>query len=257
MINKSKVSYYAFFILIITAVFFSASNCFSSDWKKILNKINLKYQKFENEIKDMTVTQETITRTPEGQINSEVNSTRKGNMFRVDTSIQIPEAAKEMGGVETIIIYDGKDAWMILSLVEVMKLNDVKAMQHQMNWNWWKYIPKDAKIVGVEKVENRDCYVIDIERESKYPFARIWLDKEKLFLIKGVSKGTEGKTMRFVHSDFKKLNGGWEIPCKTEMYVEDRLVSIAIVKSVHINSGITDSFFDPENVELKGVKKRN
>ena len=165
--------------------------------------------------------------------------------------MQMPDMPKGMGEMETVIIYDGEDLWMISSFSGKKKLSDEEAHEYQTERNWWDLISEKAKIVGTEKVDKRECYVVETKEEKEFPFTRIWLDKKSLDLIKGERKQPKEETMLWVHSDFKKVKGDWEVPYKTEIYTGEKLVSTFLVKSLEINKGLSDDLFDPNKVKAK------
>jgi len=241
-------------LLVLISLVLTVNQGFTQDLSSILKELEAKYVKFEEEIKDMTTVQEMNVVTPEGEMVSEMQMLRKGEKFRMDTTIemsQVPDMPEGMGEMKTIIIYDGKDTWMISSFTgKKKKLSGEVEKQYQRERNWWKLISEKAKIAGTEKVGKRDCYVVEIQ-EEEYPFTKLWLDKTNLVLIKGESKGTEGETILLICSDFKKIKGGWEMPYKTEIYADGELMSTSLIKSIKINKGLSDDLFDPKKVKIK------
>jgi len=247
-------------VLLLMSLVLIVSQGFPQDLSRLLKELEAKYAKFEEEIKDMTIVQEINAVTPEGEMVSEMQMLRKGEKFRMDTAMdmsQAPDMPEGMGEMKTIVIYDGKDTWMISSFTGKKKLSGEVEKQYQREKNWWKLISEKAKIVGTEKVDKRECYVVKIE-DKEYPFTRLWLDKRNLVPIKGESEGTEGETILLIHSDFKKIKGVWEMPYKTEIYADSKLMSTSLVKSLEINKGLSDDLFDPDKVkiETKGLGMR-
>ncbi|MBA7471250.1 hypothetical protein ES707_06555 [subsurface metagenome] len=243
-------------LLALVSLTLAVNQGFTQDLSSILKKLEAKYAKFEEEIKDMTTVQEIKVVTPEGEMVSEMQMLRKGEKFRMDTTIemsQAPDMPEGMGEMKTIIIYDGKDTWMISSFTgKKKKLSGKDEKQYQRERNWWKLISEKAKLLGTEKVGKRECYVVEIEEEEEeYPFTKLWLDKKNLVLIKNESKGTEGETILLIHSDFRKIKGDWEMPYKTEMYTDGELMATSLVKSIKINKGLSDDLFDPDKVKIK------
>jgi len=226
----------------------------AQDLATILEQAEANYAKFENEVKDMTILQEMKVVTPEGEMVSEIKMLKKGEKFRMETRIQMPEAPEMPAGMETIIIYDGKDTWMISPFLGMKKLSGEEEKQYQKDRNWWKLVSEKAKIVGTEKVGERECYVVEIEQGAEYPFTRLWVDKKNLYLIKGESKGPKKETIIWILSDFKKVKGTWEIPYKTETYADGKLVSTSLVKTLEINQGLSDDLFTVP--EVKEEKKK-
>ena len=92
--------------------------------------------------------------------------------------MEVPGMPKEMGGMETIIIYDEKDMWMISPFMGKKKLSDKEKAQYQIEKNYWELVSENAEIVGTEKIDDRECYVVDIKEQKESPFTKIWLDKK-------------------------------------------------------------------------------
>ena len=250
------------FLVALVSLVWGVDQGLPADWPSVLKEAKAKYAKFEKEVKDMTIVQEMKMVTSEKdkkEMTSEMKALRKGIKFRIQTKMQMPQTPnmpKGMGEMETVIIYDGKDTWMISSFAGKRKLSVEKGGQYQMERNWWELISEKVKIVGTEKVSKRDCYVIETKEEKELPFTKIWLDKKSLNLIKGERKEPKEKTMLWVHSDFKKIKDDWEWPHKVEIYVGDKLMSTSLVKSLEINKGLSDDLFDPDKVKMKGFNMK-
>ena len=241
-------------LMALVSLVLAVSQGLTQDLSSILKEAEVKYAKFEEEIKDMTIVQDMKMVTSEGEMTSEMKMLKKGNKFRMETTMEMPETSdmpEEMGGIETIIIYDGKDTWMISPFMGKKKLSGEDEKQYQRERNWWELISEKAEIVGTEKVGKRECYVVEIEEEEEFPFTKLWLDKKNLVLIKGESKGTKEETILLIHSDFKKIKGDWEMPYKSEIYVDGELTTTFLVKSLEINTGLSDDLFDPDKVKVK------
>lgn len=238
----------------LVSLIFGVSQGLAEDLSTIAKEAQARYAKFEKEVKDMTIVQETVMSEP--KMTSQMKMLRKGEKFRMEVKIkmQMPEEAEMppgMGQMETIIIYDGKDTWMISSFTgKKKKLSGKDEKQYQRERNWWKLISEKAKLLGTKKIGKRECYVVEIE-DKEYPFTKLWLDKKNLVLIKGESKGAEGEIILLIHSDFRKIKGDWEMPYKTEMYTDGELMATSLVKSIKINKGLSDDLFDPDKVKIK------
>lgn len=239
-----------FFVALVSLVF-GVSKGLTADWSSILKETKVKYAKFEKEVKDMTIVQEITMVTPEGERTSEAKMLRKGKKFRRESTMQMPDMPKEMGEIETITIYDGKDIWIISSLVK-QKISDEERKKYQTERNWWEFLSENAEIVGTEKVGARDCYVVEIEEQKESPFTKVWLEKKNLVLVKAESREPTGEKVLLVFSDFRKIKSDWEIPYKTEMYADGKHTLTTLVKSVDINKGLSDDLFNPEKVKVKG-----
>jgi outer membrane lipoprotein-sorting protein len=235
--------------LIILAL--GATQTLTADWPSILEKTKAKYAGFEKEIKDMTMIQEIKTTAPDMKGRSpELKMLKKGEKFRMESTMQMPDMPKEMGEMKSIVIHDGKDTWVISSMTGKKKLSEEDSKQYETGSDWWKFLSEQMRIAGTEKIGTRECYVLEIEEEGECPYTKMWMDKEHLVLVKAESQDPEPTMMLF--SDFRELKGGWEIPYKTEVYVDGKLLSSILVKSIEINKGLSDDLFNPDKVEVKG-----
>ncbi len=246
--------------VVVISLVFGVSQALASDLATIVKEAQAKYAKFEKEVKDMTTVHETVTTEP--KMTSEMKTFKKGEKFRLEHKVQMPEEAEMpegmgMAEMEFIVIYDGKDIWVISPFTGKEKLSEEEAKQYGREKNWWDWLKDVGKVVGSEKVGGRDCYVVEVEDEEvedkeEFPFTRLWLDKKNLTMVKCEIDAPTGEKMVFVYSDFRKIKGDWEIPYKTEVYMNGRLMSTSVVKSLKINQGLSDDLFDPDKVEVKG-----
>lgn len=258
MVAKISGKVVGVLVVVLLASILGVSQSVAADWATVLKEAKAKYAKFEKDVKDMTIVQEIKLIISDGIVTSEAKMLRKGQKFRMDTQIgmRIPQAPKEMGKMETIIIDDGKDTWMISSLMGKMKLSNEQGDIYRKDRNWWTIISDKAEIVGTEKIGDRECYVVLIKEPKKSPFTRIWLDKKNLVLVQAESKGSKGETMLVVSSDFKKIKGDWEWPYKTEIYANGKPMTTSRVKSLDINQGLSDDLFNPDKVKVKEIDLR-
>jgi len=240
-------------LLVLLGIVFGFGEAFASDWSDLVRKAKAKYANFDNEVKDMTMVQEMKIVTPEGEMTSEMKMMRKGEKYRVATKMSMPNMPKGMGGMETIIISDGKETWTISSFAGKKKLPKEDEVKHEGNLGWWDSFSKEAEIAGSEKIGGRDCYIVKFSKEAESYITRVWIDKNELFLVKIESKGDKGGTTTMLYSDFRKIKGNWEIPYETEIFSDDKLVSTMTMKSIEINKGLSDDLFDPDKVEVKGM----
>ncbi|MHA1507015.1 MAG: outer membrane lipoprotein-sorting protein [Candidatus Asgardarchaeia archaeon] len=226
----------------------------ATDLSSVLEQTKEKYAKFGEEIKDMTIVQEMKMVTEEGEMTEEMKMFKKGKKFRIETTMRMPEVPDmpEEMALTNVIIYDGKNSWMISPFMGKQKLPYEEGKEYQMGMDWWEFISEKTKVIGTEKIGERECYVVDAEEEEELSFTRLWLDKENLALIKGESKEPEGETTVWIYSDFRKIKGNFEMPYKMEMYTDGKLMGILFIKSLEINKGLSDDLFDPDKVKIKG-----
>jgi outer membrane lipoprotein-sorting protein len=221
----------------------------AADWPGVLKQVKSMQARFKVEIKDMVWIQDARMTGSNGEMIHEMKLFRKGDKYRWESKMQGPQMP---GGMETVIIYDGRDTWMVSGFTGKKKLSGGQEKQYQAQRDWWDQVSEKASIVGSETVSGRDCYVVDVNDPQKSSFTKMWVDKKSLNLIKGEMKNPKGETSSWVSSDFRKVKGDLEMPYKTEMFQNGKLMSAAVVKSVEINKGLADDLFDPEKVQVKG-----
>jgi len=254
--NKIK---WTVILLVVSVILFSAiGQGFSQSLSDILKEAESNYKNFNQDFKDMAIVFDAKIFTPEGEMTSEMKLFTKGEKSRTEIVMQFPEAAgmpEGMGSMQTIIIFDGQDTWMISPFVGKNKLTAKQAeeqMQYQTGMNWWRSISDKAKYIGIEKINNRECYVLEIEAGGASLYSRIWVDKNNLFLIQTEGKNDSGQTMRMIFSDFRKIKDNWELPYKTEGFMDEVQMMTILLKSFEINQGLSDDLFNVDKVEASG-----
>ncbi|MFC2060948.1 hypothetical protein ACFLUV_00380, partial [Elusimicrobiota bacterium] len=173
------------------------------------------------------------------------------------TSMKMPGMDANAKGMNTIVINDGKDTWIISSFMGKQKLSNEQSMQYQTEKDWWNMISEKGKIIKEELVEERNCYLIEFDKDAGSIFSKLWLDKKELVLIKGEIEIENMGKIVWVQSDFRDIMKKWQYPYKTLMYNEGELFSTSIVKSIEINTGLDDSLFDPDKVPLDSQGMNN
>jgi hypothetical protein len=95
---------------------------------------------------------------------------------------------------------------------------DIGWMDLALTFLWWK----QGKVVGSEKILDRDCYVVEIpapaeERKPeptdiRYASVRVWIEKEARMLLQAEGLDAQGQPLRrlWVRS-FKKFDDRWMI----------------------------------------------
>jgi len=221
------------------------------DWQDVLKQVKSLQSRYKSEIKDMTWVQESKMTAPNGgEMTHEMKLFKKGEKFRMESKMQGPQMP---GGMETTVIFDGQDTWMISAFTGKKKLSGGQEKQYQAQRDWWGQVSDKASVVGSETVSGRDCYMVDVNDPQKSSFTKMWVDKKSLNLIKGEMKNPKGETSSWVSSDFRKIKGDLEMPYKMEMFQNGKLMSASVVKSVEINKGLADDLFNPEKVQAKGM----
>ena len=257
---KSKVSK----CLLILLCLFVTGNVFALTWAELKSQIEAKYGSFSDEIKDMEMVMEMENKGMEkmqGPGPSEVKMLRKGDKYRMEMKMSMPEGTgmpEGMSDMTNIMIYDGKDLWSVNQFAGKTKISADADAAKGDQMSWWKDMPTNGKIIGSEKVGDRDCYVVEAweidtssvvaEGENKI---KGWIEKGTLILIQSEFKGTKDETFKAVNSNFQKVKN-WELPYTTEIYVGGELVTKTTIKTLKVNQGLADDFFNADKVKLDG-----
>ena len=106
-----------------------------------------------------------------------------------------------------------------------------------------------ASISGSEKVNNRDCWIIEMEARIKglpYPKRKAWVDKEYFLPIKEELYAKSGKLLKTsTLSDIKKIKGRW-FPSKFKFKDELKRNSKGtewIIEKIEFDKDIKESRF--------------
>ena len=256
--KRNKVKWSVILSVVGVILFLVVGQGFSQSLSDILRKAESNYKNFNQDLKDMAMVFDAKIYTPEGEMITEMKLFTKGEKSRSETLMKFPESAgmpEGMGSMLVIVISDGQDTWMISPFVGKKKLTTEQAeeqMQYQMGMNWWRSISDKAKYIGIERINNRECYVLKIEAEGDSLDTKIWVDKNNLFLVQTENKSDSGKTMRMIFSDFRKIKDNWELAYKTEGFTDGEPFMTILLKSFEINQGISDDLFDVDKVEVSG-----
>ena len=256
--KRNKVKWSVILSVVGVILFLVVGQGFSQSLSDILRKAESNYKNFNQDLKDMAMVFNTKIYMPEGEMTSEMKLFTKGEKSRSEIMMQFPESANMPEGMDSmlvVVISDGQDTWMISPFVGKKKLTTEQAeeqMQYQMGMNWWRSISDKAKYIGIERINNRECYVLKIEAEGDSLDTKIWVDKNNLFLVQTENKSDSGKTMRMIFSDFRKIKDNWELAYKTEGFTDEEPFMTILLKSFEINQGLSDGLFDVDKVEVSG-----
>ncbi|MBN1755994.1 outer membrane lipoprotein-sorting protein [bacterium] len=226
------------------------------EWKSVLNRIKDKYDGYEKEIKDIEITSSRIMIAEQGTMKSEMVTMNKGDKFRVDNKIQMEGEmeAEGMSEIITTIIHDGVNTWMISPFAGTQKLPNEKFEQEKDKWNWWEFLSEETKLIGTDKVCDRDCYIVELQSdEEEYPFTKMWLDQKSLVMVQAESIDDQGNTIKTINSDFRKFKGDWEMGYKMEMFMGDQLFMSQQIEEIKVNSGLSDDLFIVEDTGSQGM----
>ena len=220
----------------------------------IIKAIAEKYQKQHQAIQDTTIRQVTKAVTPQGTFSQKSQIFKKGDKFRVQTQMDtagMPNMPPGMAGMETTIIRDGKTTWVISPFAGKMAMPESQDTEHKQYSDFAELINTNSKIVGADNVAGRECWVLEIQDKKGQPY-RLWVDQKEMMLVKGEMSEPRTGTATWVHSDFRKVVGGYEMPFKTEMYLNGSLMATSLTESIEINKNLSDDLFDPNKVKTQG-----
>jgi outer membrane lipoprotein-sorting protein len=221
----------------------------------LVEKAKAMQAQFEKQVKDLTIVGEMTMKSPQGEMTTQTKTMKKGSKFRMESKVEISGVSnmpQGMGQMETTVIFDGVDTWVISSFMGKRKVSGEEAKDYQIERQWWDMLSKGASITGSETVGGRECWVVEMKKIEDAAFGRMWLDKDQLVLVKGESRSPEGETTQWVQSDFRKVAGGREMAHRTEIYSNGKLVSVSRVTSIDVNRGLSDSLFDAAGIKAEG-----
>jgi len=243
--------FYAKVAVIISLSLFFSINLASTEISKIVKQTHLKYENFLKEIKDITIVKETQMVGAQEKMAGKTKIMRKGKKYRIENTMNMSQSSGMSGNMKTIIIFDGKDTWMISPIMGKRKISEDEGEKYKKNEDWWKKISDDAKIVGTETVGTKKCYIIETKNKGNSEFTKIWLDKKSLTLVKFEGGGDKGESIIGINKDFRKVKGNLEMPYKTEMYINGKLFAVSKITSLSINKGLSDELFDANKIKTK------
>lgn len=248
-------------VLLLAAVVTAASLLHAEDIGAVRAQLQAKYGKFDKLVKDMTMVMEMTMTDGKKSTTAEATMSYKEPKFRMDTKISMGEKG---GDMTTTVIYDGTDMWMIAPMMGTRKLAAKDQMKYNKDrsWKWWNYLTEGGAVTGSEEVGGRDCWVIEFAQpdekdkdSERPPFTKLWIDKDALVQVKAEFIVEKGKKGVAVYSDIRPAIGKLEMPYKTEMFADGKLVSTAVIKSVAYNTKISDDLFsvDKAKSQNKGM----
>jgi outer membrane lipoprotein-sorting protein len=217
----------------------------AEEWPAVLKDAQAKCETIHADIKDLTIVQDMVTSTQQGEITADQKIYQKGDRSRIEMTMHMP-SAPGMDGMTTLVINDGQDTWMISPMTGKQKLAPEQARQQQMPRDCWGFTPANSKITGSDTLAGHQCWTVELTQDSITH--KLFLDKKSLTVLGGVAS-EQGTTVRWQLSDFRKVAGEYEHPYKIEMFDGSQLLSTMNVKTVTANTGLPDSLFDASKEE--------
>ncbi len=223
-------------------------------WESLSKRMIESCTKHQQGVRDLTWEMEMDVPSSEGSFKSNTLLYSKGPKFRVEVSMEGMEdmgMPAGMGDMKTIVIGDGKSAWIINPMMGKSQIPPEEAEKYRAKWSCTDYMPVAAEIVGSEKIGGFDCWVLSvIDASSEY--AKLWIEQGGLRVLKMEGRPQEGVASVILFADYRKVSGTFEMPFKTMMYSGKDLISTAVVKSAKVNSGLSDELFDHEKIKVTG-----
>lgn len=224
------------FCIICVAIWVAAgiSRGFPKDREDYISQAKLKYSTYRNSLKDITIHQEMEMTTSDGQITQEAKMMQKGKKYRIEL--------KNKG----TIIFNGTKTWIISPASGKKEMPYAESKKYQRESTLWDFLLENGRAIREERVGGYDCFVVEVKDERQVPYT-LWVEKVTFNLIQAESSQSGTGKINYWNSDFRKVNADWEIPYKIEIYVDSKLVSTNTVKSVQVDQGLKEEWFDPDH----------
>ncbi|MDD5088791.1 MAG: hypothetical protein PHI18_08340, partial [bacterium] len=217
----------------------------AQDWPDALREAQAKCERQRGAIHDMTIVEDMAMTSDEGEMKAEHTLYRQGERSRVEMTMHAPQAG--IGDLRTIVIDNGTDVWMFNSLTGKRKMSPEEASQRGEFRECWDFTPGNSTVVGSESVNGSECYLVDMTLDSVQH--RLWLEQSTGRVIQGEAHDGDA-SVRWALSDFRAVFGDYEYPHKIELFDGGQTISTMIVKSIAVNTGLSDDLFDPDKVEM-------
>lgn len=242
----------------------SAGVGLAEDIGDIVAKLQAKYGKYEKLVKDLTMSMDVTVANGKNTMTSENTMYYKEPKFRMDSKVNMGQS----GAMTTTIVFDGDEMWMV-SPMGTHKLGDKDQVKYDRDksWRWWSYLTENGTVTSSETVDGHDCWVIEFpqadekaKNQARPHFSKLWLAKDVLVQVKAEVLTEKKKKAVIVYSDIKPAIGKMEMPYKTETFVDGKLASTAVIRSVEYNKNLPDELFSAakaksENKGLGGMLK--
>ena len=230
----------------------------AEDIQDIIEAFSAKEEKFRKEIQDMTLFQVGDMTTPQGPTQMTMKYYKKGEKFRVDVKIQMPKVEgmpQGMEAMEMISVYDGQKGAMANSMTGIQPMDEDEIKQMKAGITPWEMAIKDAKLIGSEKLDGRDCWVLDMSNQEQ-AFSKVWLDKDELIVLKARSEGAAGQgaaqgqgPAEIFFKDYREIASDYSFPYLSEIHQAGQIVATYKVQELTTNTGLPDDLFDPDKLE--------
>ncbi len=119
----------------------------------------------------------------------------------------------------------------------------------------WRSLGVRTEVTQPTRVSGRPVTVIGaLEGDRTSP--SVWVDPE-YGVVRFITReeGADGpKLLDLTFSEHQKVSGGFFYPFRQEIFLDGKLLSVARVRAVTVNTGLPDALFDPDAL-LKGSSR--
>ncbi len=208
--------------------------------KTIVDEMNARYTKIVEMAGGIKITQVIKSISNGAEVSSVQNILKKGKRYRIETISQLQLDEEK---TKNVILFDGANIWFISPYVGITMMPKDEAMIHGVFDDFSKLIPLSSRISGEEKINNEDCYIIKTPDDSDVPFKKIWVSQTRFVPLK-VTGMLSNKIITLIFTDYKKIEGIWGIPNKTETMIDNEVVATSTVETVETDIDIANETFD-------------
>jgi outer membrane lipoprotein-sorting protein len=232
-------------LFIVMAILLSCGPVFAADTiEQLQDRILDKQAKVQQDIRDLTIATEThaLQGPARSMLTASVRNIIKGNKIRTQRDTFQPEQGKEN---HMIAVCNGEQVWVVIPGEFKVQIPIESIDKKSGFYFWWLPSFSQAKLVGVEKLLDRELLVIEFNKKpQEQGLHKVWVDKDTLALIKAERITSTGNVMVSVFSRFKTLAPGYEIAHKGSTFINDQLFDRYKVTSLEINTGVSDDIFE-------------
>jgi outer membrane lipoprotein-sorting protein len=202
-------------------------------------------ERFLAAAQDMTVVQEMLMADQGDTVISIQTIYRRGADSRTDMRITGPGG--ELAGMPTTVVTHNGTTTMVTPMGSE-QLSPEEAADYEPERICWEFANHEASIVGTETIDGHECDVVELVEDGQH--YRLNVDKNRYLVLGGELVSEDGDRLHWHFSDFELAAYDFELPRRIEMFAGDAPISTLRVKSVNVNSGLSDDIFDPAKVEM-------
>jgi len=118
---------------------------------------------------------------------------------------------------------------------------------------WPEWLEPEGKFLAVEEVSGRPCCAVEMPPSTRTPCEKVWIDVETLHLARAKFGGTDPRSYSTTFEDWRELAPGMWLPFSQETTATPdgtEHVFRQRIRSVEVNTGLSDEFFDPRKIKV-------